>query len=715
MGKWSRDGGRIGVVGLCLMALMFPLGAHAQTMAQIVARGKAATALLEVPAASGKAEDEVSGTAFCVDASGFFVTNAHVTSEAASETLTLRLHSGERGEKAYKAHVVRTDADADLSLLKVDGAARLATLPLGHDEKLIETTPVTAFGYPFGKDLALDDKAEPNITVSTGHITALRRSKGELEFIQLDASLNPGNSGGPVLDAQGRVVGVVEAGVPGASLNFAIPVHTLAAFLARPDIVFDTLPPPLPHKPNDPRTFHIGVTVLLPTAGPLTVALELRAPGEAARVFPAKQVSPHAYEVTATPVAPRTRLTGAATPSVVNYRISVKDGGREIGQKVGTLYLPGGAHRGGLLVVAADAWPTSDTGFAQAPPGATARFVRNIARFLCGPTGRILIYSTHWAFKEPFQQTLRKAGYTVTASMTPGPLTQYDAVFVGGDGGMDRAALRTYLDRGGRVYLLAGTGDIRPDERAFWNTFLIGFGLHLEPGPPINDRETVTTFTDSPLFEGVSGLLLRGAFNITARPGWPGTQIVCTWKNAGLWAVAPAAVPYHTPPAGTALTPAQEVMFAPIRDGARLMDRDSGHWYEAVSVPGGLSWYAAKARAAAMACHGLRGHLATLTTATEALWVADHFPEAVAGPYWLGGFQSHSAPGYHEPDGGWGWVTGEPWSFTRWNHGLYQEPNDAYDGHEDFLTFAAGGAWNDMREDGRTPGYVVPGFMVEYE
>ena len=145
------------------------------------------------------------------------------------------------------------------------------------------------------------------------------------------------------------------------------------------------------------------------------------------------------------------------------------------------------------------------------------------------------------------------------------------------------------------------------------------------------------------------------------------------------------------------------------------MNPQNGHWYQAVSVPGGLHWTDAKARAARLTYQGKRGHLVTLTTAAEAQWVVDHFPDAVTGPYWLGGFQNHASPHYREPDGGWEWVTGDPWSYTRWNQGLYQEPNDAFEGHEDYLALADGGKWNDTREDGTTPGYIIPGFLVEYE
>ena len=79
-----------------------------------------------------------------------------------------------------------------------------------------------AFGFPFGKDLSLSNDEYPNVTVSTGHITSLRKIKGELAAIQVDAQLNPGNSGGPVLNDRGKVVGIVVAGIDGTGIDFAI-------------------------------------------------------------------------------------------------------------------------------------------------------------------------------------------------------------------------------------------------------------------------------------------------------------------------------------------------------------------------------------------------------------------------------------------------------------------------------------------------------------
>ncbi|MEX2215860.1 MAG: serine protease, partial [Phycisphaeraceae bacterium] len=191
---------------LALMACaVSPLAAAPQ--AEHIKQGKRTTALLVVP---GKGF----ATAFCIDAEGFFITNEHaVRGITADSTLTLVLNPAETDQKVMEAHVARVDRDLDLALLKVDGIKDLPTLELGDTKNLIETAEIVAFGYPFGTALAVKRREYPSISVNVGRITALRKSEGRLETIQTDAVLNFGNSGGPVIDAEGKVIGVVNAGI----------------------------------------------------------------------------------------------------------------------------------------------------------------------------------------------------------------------------------------------------------------------------------------------------------------------------------------------------------------------------------------------------------------------------------------------------------------------------------------------------------------------
>src|SRR5262249_28124065 len=97
--------------------------------------------------------------------------------------------------------------------------------------RLVETMPVFTFGFPFGQLLDLN-KGNPAITVGKGSVSSLRQDeRGELSRVQIDGSLNPGNSGGPVLDSRGRLVGVARAIIPGAAIGLVIPAPKVTRLL----------------------------------------------------------------------------------------------------------------------------------------------------------------------------------------------------------------------------------------------------------------------------------------------------------------------------------------------------------------------------------------------------------------------------------------------------------------------------------------------------
>jgi serine/threonine protein kinase len=211
----------------------------------LLEKGKDATALVEVEAEGGA----TFGSAFCIDGSGLFVTAAHVLRpilKPKAGTVQLVLHGGERDrQKLVRARVLRSSAELDLAVLKLEASddVPLLALELGHNAGLVETAEVRAFGYPLGPDTPHQPGQYPSVSVSVGHITALPKNERGLSMIQLDAALNPGNSGGPVLDWNGAVIGVVAVGIQGASgLNYAIPVDQLAQYLAAPEVVFDPQP-----------------------------------------------------------------------------------------------------------------------------------------------------------------------------------------------------------------------------------------------------------------------------------------------------------------------------------------------------------------------------------------------------------------------------------------------------------------------------------------
>jgi S1-C subfamily serine protease len=165
---------------------------------------------------------EGSGSGFIVNDDGTIVTNHHVVAEAQEIQVTLA------DRTSYTAQLVGQDPLSDLAVLRIDpGDRELPTLPLGDSGQLQVGQTVLAIGNPFGFQG----------TLTKGVISALERTirtqSGALldESIQTDAAINRGNSGGPLLDSQGRVIGVntVIFSPSGGSvgIGFAIPVNTL--------------------------------------------------------------------------------------------------------------------------------------------------------------------------------------------------------------------------------------------------------------------------------------------------------------------------------------------------------------------------------------------------------------------------------------------------------------------------------------------------------
>jgi serine protease Do len=155
------------------------------------------------------------GSGFLVSSDGYVVTNNHVVSDG--NDIVVRLDRGTE----HPARVVGTDPATDLALLKIEGSG-FPVLPLGDSDHLEVGEPVMAIGNPFGLDQ----------TVTTGIVSAKERFIGSGpydDFIQTDASVNPGNSGGPLLDYRGAVVGINTAifSQSGGSvgIGFAIPIN----------------------------------------------------------------------------------------------------------------------------------------------------------------------------------------------------------------------------------------------------------------------------------------------------------------------------------------------------------------------------------------------------------------------------------------------------------------------------------------------------------
>ena len=171
------------------------------------------------------------GSGFVIDKAGHIVTNYHVVEHARSVEVSFS------NNESMKAKLVGADASTDIAVLQVDTHARALTpLALGNSDAVRVGDSVVAIGNPFGYDR----------TVTAGIVSALQRvirapnSYSIDHVIQTDAALNKGNSGGPLLDARGDVIGVncqIAAGDSGASGNvgigFAVPINTVKTVAAQ--------------------------------------------------------------------------------------------------------------------------------------------------------------------------------------------------------------------------------------------------------------------------------------------------------------------------------------------------------------------------------------------------------------------------------------------------------------------------------------------------
>ena len=201
------------------------------------------------------------GTGFLVSPEGYVLTNRHVVAGGEITTARQRQEQEPRarsevkrieivlpagdgaGERAFAASVIADDPRLDLALLSVPGLD-LPWLPLGDSDALNLGESVTAWGFPLGQAVEVGRTEEevgrpeqedvaPEVAASPGSVAALRLDgEGEARYIQTDATLNPGNSGGPLVDEDGYVVGIVRMKLAaGDHVGFAIPVNLAKDFV----------------------------------------------------------------------------------------------------------------------------------------------------------------------------------------------------------------------------------------------------------------------------------------------------------------------------------------------------------------------------------------------------------------------------------------------------------------------------------------------------
>jgi hypothetical protein len=542
-----------------------------------VALGKRASVLVEIP----RTED--SGSAFSIG-HGYLVTSAHVVEGAqAGSGIRVVVQPGERGQKVTPARIMRVDKDRDLALLRIDPGSAPPPLALGDGSQLQETAPVVVFGFPFGSFLSERQGEFPNVTVTTGNITALRKSNGALAHIQLNASVNPGNSGGPVLNQRGEVIGVVEAMITGTDLNFATPVNRLREFLARPEIVV-TAPSIDTSGKGAVLAFTIEVTTFLPADTEPVVSIAVSSNGGP------------------------TKVVNASAAGVGRYAASV---------------------------------PT--------PSAAN------------GPLELILSDGSSTTTLNVKDQALRISSQNVQ-------LSEIRSIEKG-------SGVKTTLTSGRIV-----TGAV------------VGLTGIVADVNGISAKMDLSGYRSITVTRGAGA---TGSFDYTVMVKQGGR----TTEVSGATSVVPTQ--------GTTLDAPSTPASVSVSGSNYVRNAANGHWYCTVRMGKPIRWGDARKAASAMRYMGMKGHLATVTSADEAEFISVQFPGDGEVSWWIGAFQDTSSSDYREPAGGWRWVTGEPWNFTNWRRG---EPNDP-GGHADFIDLFPDGSWNDTIE---TDDHGT-GFIVEFE
>ena len=214
------DGSGSSSASVAAAALAEPVsegGDRGLTVGQIYERDSKGVAFIQAQGSSGAA----TGSGFVIDDDGHILTNAHVVQDA--EQIQVKIGDD---EDARDAKLIGMDPSSDVALLDVSEDGDLTPLELGDSDSVSVGDPVVAIGNPFGLDR----------TVTSGIVSAKQRQIQApngfsiSDVIQTDAAVNPGNSGGPLLDANGRVIGINSQIATDSGGNdgvaFAVPIET---------------------------------------------------------------------------------------------------------------------------------------------------------------------------------------------------------------------------------------------------------------------------------------------------------------------------------------------------------------------------------------------------------------------------------------------------------------------------------------------------------
>ena len=170
------------------------------------------------------------GTAFVVNSNGILVTCAHVVESAAEIHVTLN-------NRKYPAEVVGFDTEHDLALLRVE-ATGLPSMAVANSDQVQLAEPVRVVGYP------ISDILGTSVKVTQGSVAGIV-DRSPIKLLQIDATVNPGNSGGPMINSRGEVLGVVTSGLFSSDLaevGFCMPSNDVHRLLQKHGVSVDGNP-----------------------------------------------------------------------------------------------------------------------------------------------------------------------------------------------------------------------------------------------------------------------------------------------------------------------------------------------------------------------------------------------------------------------------------------------------------------------------------------
>lgn len=218
-------------IAVPLLGLLFLSASARAQLADTVDRVKPSVAFISVVAGD---DTPISGTGFVVDRSGFILTASHVF-DAGAKKISVHLP----GRPIIDGELWDRDKKRDMAVVKVEGTD-LPALTFAADQPR-QGDEILLFGFPHA-----DVLGAAQVTVTRGIVSAFNE---RLQLLQVDAAANPGNSGGPVVNAKGEVVGMLIGGLREASgLNFVVPAVPLKefadSFVGRPRPIISSMPTP---------------------------------------------------------------------------------------------------------------------------------------------------------------------------------------------------------------------------------------------------------------------------------------------------------------------------------------------------------------------------------------------------------------------------------------------------------------------------------------